>query len=78
MSSKDKPSRRAFDGIEVESDPGPQRFEIYEPAWWQFGRWLHWWKFRRYHGYINMQCTVAGSAQKIRLRVIPSRRANIP
>lgn len=76
MSIKDKPSRRAFDGIEVESGPGPQRFEIYEPGWWQLGRWLHWWKFRRYHGRVDMTLHPGnGKPYKISLRVVPSRTA---
>jgi hypothetical protein len=66
-----------FDGFEVEAGSGPQRFEVWEPRWWQLGRWLHWWKFRRYHGFVNMSIPAGmhGGPCKLRLRVVPSRQA---
>jgi len=65
-----------FDGFEVEAGSGPQRFEVWEPRWWQLGRWLHWWKFRRYHGFVNMTLGHLSPPVKLRLRVVPSRRAD--
>lgn len=66
-----------WDGVELLTGPGPQRVQVWEPRWWQLGRWLHWWKFRRYHGYVNMSIPAGmhGGPCKLRLRVVPSRRA---
>jgi hypothetical protein len=68
-----------WDGVELLTGPGPQRVQVWEPRWWQLGRWLHWWKFRRYHGYVNLLVGGPGSFSggnlyNLRLRVVPSRR----
>jgi hypothetical protein len=66
-----------WDGIELLTGPGPQRVQVWEPRWWQLGRWLHWWKFRRYHGFVNMSIPAGmhGGPCKLRLHVVPSRQA---
>ncbi len=63
-----------WDGVELLAGPGPQRVQVWEPRWWQLGRWLHWWKFRRYHGYVNMTLGHLSPSVKLRLRVVPSRQ----
>lgn len=77
-----RPSRRDFDGKELVS--GSVRLEIWEPGWWQLGRWWHWWKFRRYHGHVVLTIPRPGPYygmpehdHKIRLRVIPSRAPSL-
>ncbi len=68
---------RDMDGLRILSGPGPQRFEVWEPRWWQLGRWLHWWKFRRYHGYTTLTFPNInkGGMRTMKLRIIPSRMA---
>jgi hypothetical protein len=69
-----------WDGVELLTGPGPQRVQVWEPRWWQLGRWLHWCKFRRYHGFVNMSIPAGmhDGPCKLRLRVVPSRRADAP
>ena len=63
-----------MDGTQLSTES--QRFEVYEPRWWQLGRWLHWWKFRRYHGYVTITAVQrSGPPIKLKLRVISSRQA---
>lgn len=63
-----------MDGTQLSTES--QRFEVYESRWWQLGRWLHWWKFRRYHGYVTITAVQrSGPPIKLKLRVIPSRQA---
>jgi hypothetical protein len=65
-----------WDGTQITGSAG-QRLEVWEPRWWQLGRWLHWWKFRRYHGFVNMSIPAGmhGGPCKLRLHVVPSRQA---
>jgi len=67
-----------WDGVELLTGPGPQRVQVWEPRWWQLGRWLHWWKSRRYHGFVNMTLGHLSPPVKLRLRVVPSRWADAP
>ena len=55
--------RRAFDRKEITSVSG-STFIIYEPAWWQFWRWLYFWLFAT----VSCRCSVTWEGRRVYLR----------
>jgi len=68
--------RRAFDGMSITS-AGGSKMRVYEPAWWQFWRWIYWALFARAKGHASVSWE--GKRLKVRfvaetLRLLPSRK----